>query len=99
MLWLAVLFLLLALFDGLITHEVLTHYGLEAELNAITRKYGRTNLKRGIVLGIALPTSALLGLSFFLHPMFLGCLVVARMGFLVKQLETHWAILGPKPRQ
>lgn len=94
MLWLSILFLLLALLDGLITFRVLSVYGLEAELNQITRRFGKTSLKRGIALGIGIPSILLLLLSDLIGaPLLLALIVIARLGFLVKQLDTHWSIL------
>lgn len=94
MFWLAILFLLLAVLDGLITFRVLSVYGLEAELNSLVRRFGKTDLKRGIVLGIAIPSVVLLFISALLHlPYFLGALVLGRVWLLYKQLKAHHGIL------
>lgn len=94
MFWLALLFLLLATLDGLITFRVLSVYGLEAELNSLVRRFGRTDLKRGIVLGIAIPSSVLLAIGFLLGtPYFFAALVLGRIWLLYKQLKAHHGIL------
>jgi hypothetical protein len=88
---LAILVLLLAASDGLITYKVLSTYGVEAELNNWIRSLaGTCSLGWAISIGIALPTLAWLGLAYTLHaPLILALLVAARAGFLVKQIETH----------
>ena len=94
MFWLAILFLLLAVLDGLITFRVLSVYGLEAELNSLVRRFGQTSLKRGVIFGITLPTVALLAIVIILHlPIILLLLVLSRLVLLVKQLQAHHGIL------
>ena len=94
MLGLAVLFLLLACLDGLITFRVLSVYGLAAELNGLIRRFGQTSLKRGVIFGITLPTGALLALVLLLHlPIILFLLVLGRLVLLIKQLKAHHGIL------
>jgi hypothetical protein len=88
---LALLVLLLAACDGLITFKVLTRYGIEAELNGIIR-WASTIMPLGwaISFGIAFPTVIWFALAYVFHaPILLALLVAARAGFLVKQIETH----------
>jgi hypothetical protein len=87
----AIVFLLLAASDGLITYKVLTKYGVEAELNGLIRRASpRLGLVGAISFGIGLPTVLWLAVAYTLHaPLILALLVAARAGFLVKQIETH----------
>jgi hypothetical protein len=91
LLLLTILVLLLAASDGLITFHVLTHYGVEAELNSLIRFAEPVLRLRGaIAFGIALPTAAWIAIAYTLHaPLILALLVAARAGFLVKQIEVH----------
>lgn len=91
MFFLSVLVLLLMASDGLITHWVITQYGIEVELNSLIRRFASVlPLGWAIAFGIGLPTAGWLAIAYALDvPWLLVLLVAARMLLLVKQLDAH----------